>query len=133
MTEKVDYIIVGQGLAGASVALQLLKRDKKVLVIDTPDKNRASRVAAGLFNPVTGQNSVRTWKAEILFPYLHRFYREAESLTGKKFLHEMPVYKPFASVLEQNDWMGKSADEGYREFVERITMKPAFGSLLHDE
>ena len=77
MNEQIDYIIVGQGLAGATLALQLLKREKKIMVIDRPDLNRASRVAAGLFNPVTGQNCVRTWRADKLFPYLHKFYREA--------------------------------------------------------
>lgn len=132
MGDTADYIIVGQGLAGASLALQLLKLDKKILVIDNPVKNRASRVAAGLFNPVTGQNSVRTWMADTLFPYLHRFYREAEDITRRKFLHEMLLYKPFASVAEQNDWMGKSGDDGYRQFVERISLQPSYGSLLRD-
>jgi glycine oxidase len=133
MAEKVDYIIVGQGLAGATLAVQLLKLDKKILVIDEPLKNRASRIAAGLFNPVTGQNSTRTWMADQLFPYLHKFYREVEVLTGKEFFHAQQVYKPFTSVAEQNDWMGKSSDPGYHEFVEKISLAPSFGSLLRDE
>jgi glycine/D-amino acid oxidase-like deaminating enzyme len=29
--------------------------------------------------------------------------------------------------------MGKSADEGFREFVEKITLQPSYGSLLHDQ
>jgi glycine oxidase len=133
MADKVDYIIVGQGLAGSTLALQLLKLDKKILVIDEPAKNRASRVAAGLFNPVTGQNSIRTWMADKLFPYLHHFYQDAEKLTGKKFFHPQTLYKPFASIAEQNDWMGKSSDPGYREFVEHISLAPSFGPLLRDE
>jgi glycine oxidase len=132
MAGTVDYIIVGQGLAGASLALQLLKRDKKIVVIDNPDKNRASRIAAGLFNPVTGQNSVRTWMAHDLFPYLHKFYKEAENLTGRKFLHTMTLYKPFGSIAEQNDWMGKSADEDFEQFVDKIVVAQAFGSRVRD-
>jgi glycine oxidase len=133
MAQQVDYIIVGQGLAGATLAVQLINRDRKILVIDEPAKNRASRVAAGLFNPVTGQNSVRTWMADQLFPYLHKFYRDVETLTGKRFFHPQTLYKPFGSVSEQNDWMGKSSDPGYGEFVERIALAPAFGTLLRDE
>ncbi len=132
MTDTIDYIIVGHGLAGASVALQLLKLEKRILVIDEPENNRASRIAAGLFNPVTGQNAVRTWMADKLFPYLHKFYSEAEVLTGQKFFHPAPMYKPFGSVAAQNDWMGKSADADYQMFVERIALQPAFGSLLND-
>ncbi len=33
-TKRVDYIIVGQGLVGSAVVLQLLKRNKRILVID---------------------------------------------------------------------------------------------------
>ena len=48
-----DYLIVGQGLAGSCMALQLLKRGKKILVIDQPHTNSSSMVAAGMFNPGT--------------------------------------------------------------------------------
>jgi glycine/D-amino acid oxidase-like deaminating enzyme len=69
-----DFIIVGQGLAGSAVALQLLERKHRIMVIDNPSANHTSRIAAGLFNPVTGRKMVRSWMADILFPYLHEFY-----------------------------------------------------------
>src|SRR5690242_14830905 len=100
-TVKVDYIVVGQGLAGSAVALQLLKLGKKILVIDNPDKNISSTVAAGLFNPVTGKRMVKTWLADTLFPYLHEFYRSAEKLTGQSFFHPKLLYRPFSSIEEQ--------------------------------
>ena len=70
---KVDYIIVGQGLAGSLIAYELLKRNRKILVYDLPEENQSSSVAAGLFNPVTGRRFVKTWKADVLFPFLHNF------------------------------------------------------------
>ena len=76
--KKFDFIVVGQGLAGSAVALQLLKRNRKILVIDRLNPNSSSRVAAGLFNPVTGRNLVKTWMADELFSSLHAFYREAD-------------------------------------------------------
>src|SRR5688572_337382 len=109
-TIRVDFIIVGQGLAGSAVALQLINRGKKILVIDRPIANSSSRVAVGLFNPITGRNLVKTWLADQLFPCFHRFYRDAETLTGKKFFHSLPLYRPFGSIEEQNEWMAKSAD-----------------------
>ncbi len=51
---KCDFIIIGQGLAGSLLAYSLIKRGKRVLVIDNDHKNSATKVAAGLINPVTG-------------------------------------------------------------------------------
>jgi glycine oxidase len=117
---QVDYIIIGQGLAGSTVAAQLLLQKKKIVVVDRPDQNTSSRIAAGLFNPVTGRNLVKTWLADILFPYLHEFYTKIENETGERFFYSMPLYRPFASVEEQNEWMGKSADPEFKNYIEEI-------------
>jgi glycine/D-amino acid oxidase-like deaminating enzyme len=128
----IDYIIVGQGLAGSAVAMQLLKRGKQILVIDEPQNNHASRPAAGLFNPVTGRNAVKTWLADELFPFLHEFYREVEYTTGKKFFSPTRLYRPFASVQEQNEWMGKSADDVYAAYVEKVETNTIFTEGVKD-
>jgi glycine/D-amino acid oxidase-like deaminating enzyme len=96
----VDLIIVGQGLAGSAVAIRALVRGYKIMVFDQPD-----------------ENFVKTWLADQIFPALRNFYEETESLTNRKFFYPMPVYRPFASVEEQNEWMGKSADEQYVNYV----------------
>lgn len=121
---RVDYIIVGQGLAGSCLALQLIQQGKKVLMIDRKRENAATTVAAGLFNPITGRNMTKTWMADILFPYLHEFYKAAEQLTSGNFFHSMPLYRPFVSIEEQNEWMGKSADAAVSSFVETVHASP---------
>lgn len=131
-TEFVDYIIVGQGLAGSCMVLQLLKRKKKFVIIDKPDEHSATRVAAGLFNPITGRQFSKTWKADELFPYLHQFYRQAEEITGNTFFFPMPLYRPFLSVEEQNEWMGKSADNTYADFVEQVYTTPFHSHQVHN-
>ena len=134
---RIDYIIVGQGLAGSAVALQLIRRGKKILVIDTPELNTSSRVAAGLFNPFTGKKMAKTWLADTIFPYLHIFYQEAEAFTGQKFFYSSVLYKPFLSVVEQNEWMGKSADPAFSGYIQKVFtgstisgIKDEFGGLL---
>lgn len=137
-TGVVDYIVVGQGLAGSAVALQLIMRDKRIVVIDEAAKNNSSAIAAGIFNPITGRNAVKTWKADDIFPYLHHFYRNAEQITSTRFLHQLPLYRPFASVLEQNEWMGKSVEAAYQNYVDELVtehpycdgIKDPFGGLL---
>ncbi|MEP6735482.1 MAG: FAD-binding oxidoreductase [Chryseolinea sp.] len=119
--KKLDYIIIGQGLAGSTLAIKLLKLNKQILVIDEPDDNTSSRVAAGLFNPITGRKMVKTWLADKLFPALHTHYREVEALAGDSFFHSMPVYRPFISIEEQNEWMGKSPEPQFSAYVASVT------------
>ena len=136
-SKQIDFIVVGQGLAGSALALQLLKRNKKILVIDRIVANSASRIAVGLFNPITGRHMIKTWMADQLFPYLHQFYQEAEKLTQSRFFYPLSLYRPFATIEEQNEWMAKSADLLYHDYIENIFTKPArsctndpFGGLL---
>lgn len=131
-SKKVDYIIVGQGLAGSSIALELLKHGRRIAVIDRGDKNQASRVAAGLFNPITGKNFVKTWKADELFPRLHRFYTDAQQLLSKRFFFPMPLYRPFLSVREQNEWMGKSVERDFLEYVADVRTSSYFPQQVND-
>ena len=50
--KSADYIIVGQGLAASLLAHDLLEKNKSVLIVDKPHAAMASKVAAGLFNPI---------------------------------------------------------------------------------
>lgn len=117
---NVDYIVAGQGIAGSAVAIQLIRTGKSVAVFDNPASNNSSRIAAGLFNPITGKKMVKTWLADTLFPYLREFYRSIESETGERFLHELPLYRPFLSIEEQNEWMIRSEEPAYRNYIERV-------------
>lgn len=128
-----DYIVVGQGLAGSCVALQLLSQGKRIMVVDRQHDHSATNVAAGLFNPITGRNMTKTWLADILFPYLHDFYRGAESLTNEKFFNSLELYRPFVSVEEQNEWMGKSAEVALAAYVEHVHISPIETSLVRNE
>lgn len=133
-------MIIGLGLAGASLALRLHQLGKRILVLDAPEDNTSSRIAAGIFNPVTGRKLTRTWLADQLFPAVHKFYREAEDLTGREFFHPKPIYRPFLTIEEQNEWMGKSSDPDYALFIREIFRGPSllgvrdpFGGLLLDQ
>ena len=131
-TDDLDLIIVGLGIAGASVAMRALERDYRIAVFDDPSTNRSSRVAAGMFNPVTGKNLVKSWLADRLFPALHAFYPATEFLTGKRFFHPMIVYKPFASIAEQNEWMGKTGDDAYADYLAGVFAPGQFDENIND-
>ncbi|KPM48049.1 NAD(P)/FAD-dependent oxidoreductase [Jiulongibacter sediminis] len=97
----IDFLIVGQGLAGTTLAYQLLKKGASISIIDNPALPSSSRVAGGMFNPVTGKHLAKTWLADELYPYLFNFYREIENLTGEIFLYEIPIYRPFKNEQQK--------------------------------
>jgi glycine oxidase len=107
---QADYLIIGQGIAGTVLATTLIKKGSKIVVMSDEDPRCASKVAAGLYNPVTGKRMAKTWKAIELFPFMENFYQEFEKEYSCKILFPKPIYKPFASIEEQNTWL--SANEG---------------------
>lgn len=132
MKKHVDYIIVGLGLAGACLAVQLIRRGKKIAVFDLPAENRATAVAAGLFNPITGKRVVKTWKADELFLCLQGFYTEVQKDLNLKFYYPNPLYTPFQSIEEQNDWMSKSTDPLFSNYISQVTTSSTFGEEVND-
>ncbi|PZX59249.1 glycine/D-amino acid oxidase-like deaminating enzyme [Algoriphagus ratkowskyi] len=117
---EIDFLLIGHGLAGTALAYRLKQAGKKIRIIDEAGANTSSRIAAGLFNPVTGRKMVKTWKADYLFPLIKPFYRELERVTGSQFLTEKAIYRPFLTFEEQNEWMGHSADPGFEAYLEQI-------------
>lgn len=124
----VDFLIVGQGIAGSVLALQLLKRGQRILVINNSKANRASSAAAGIYNPITGREMVKTWCAEDLFPYLTHFYQEAAQTLGSKFLHPMPIFRPFLTAQERSEWLTRAMKKDYTAFVAKVV-----GAAYHRE
>ena len=134
---EIDFLLIGQGLAGTALGYRLKQAGKKIRILDLPLENKSSRIAAGLYNPVTGRKMVKTWNADVLFPEIKPFYRELEEVTEHKFLLEQAIYRPFVSIEEQNEWMGHSSDPTFAQYLEKIVthsqseyIKDPFGGVL---
>jgi len=108
--EKKDFIIVGQGLAGSILALELLKHGKTVLVIDNADLSTCSRVAGGIYNPVVFKRLTKSWMAETVLPYMSEFFTSAENLFGIKLLHPTKIVRIFLDENEEAIWRKKSVN-----------------------
>ncbi|MEN8835167.1 MAG: NAD(P)-binding protein, partial [Polaribacter sp.] len=60
---KLDYIIVGLGLAGLAFAEQLIKANKSFVVFEDSSQT-SSLVAGGVYNPVILKRFTPVWNAK---------------------------------------------------------------------
>ena len=111
-----NYIIVGQGIAGSVLAWELVQRRKKVLIFD-PGNNNATKVASGIINPITGRNYVKTWMADEVIPFAVNFYQNLEKKFKTDFFKSIPVCKLFYSAGNQNEWSLRSGNPEYSSFL----------------
>jgi glycine/D-amino acid oxidase-like deaminating enzyme len=117
------FAIVGQGLAGSILAYELFQLGHQVTIYDKGHDLSASRCAAGLYNPITGRKMVKTWMADELFEDLESYYFELQKMLGVEFLHPLPIYRPFFSVEELNDWMGRASSPESTSFIGEVRQK----------
>ena len=130
---QTDYLVVGQGLAGSTLADHLMDSGYSVRILSDPSLSNSSLVAGGLYNPVTGRKLVKTWNCDNLFSYLIPYYKNLERKLGSKFLNELTIYRPFINVEAQNEWMGKSTDGSYDDYVEEVHTSSKYIEFIKDD
>lgn len=114
---EVEFIIVGQGLAGTVLGITLEQKGSSVFFVDKKKENSASRVAAGIYNPVVFKRLTLSWMAKELIPFAESFYQNAELLLNEKFLHRLSILKRMDSGEELQMWNQKQNDPGLIDFV----------------
>lgn len=120
-----DIIIVGQGLAGSLLAWELAGRGRHVLVVDDASPNAASRVAAGLVNPVTGPRLALTPGADRLFGTMRRTISGIEARFGTPLFHPLPLIRRFDSERMLDFWHRRIEDPNYASYLDPQTLSPS--------
>ncbi len=115
--DALDFIVVGQGLAGTLLALELERRGRRVLIVDDGRGTAASRVAAGVLNPVTGMRIVKTLGADDLLPAAKRVYAALGERFGETFFREIPFYRFYSSEHEREIKAKRAADPEYAGWI----------------
>jgi glycine/D-amino acid oxidase-like deaminating enzyme len=119
-----DYLLIGHGIAGAVLARELRGRGHRVLVYDEPRPDAASRVAAGLMNPVAGKRFALTWRAQETLPTAVAYYQALGQELGEEFFQASPILKVFGSAQEQAQMLARAAEDPWQGFVESIETTP---------
>ncbi|MCF8427615.1 MAG: FAD-binding oxidoreductase [Bacteroidia bacterium] len=112
------YLIVGGGIAGLMLAYQLKKRQIQFLLVDKKSEFTSSKVAAGMFNPISGKRMTVNWKANELLSSLHASFNEMETWLGRQYLVKAPILQGFGNVKESNDFSTRLDQENFKQYVE---------------
>ncbi|MEZ5174450.1 MAG: FAD-binding oxidoreductase [Bacteroidia bacterium] len=112
-----DFIIVGGGLAGMSLAFRLLKRGKTIMLYNWREEKAASRVAAGLMNPVVFKRITKGWRSDEFLKESELFYPELEKLLGARFYIKPDFYRIHGSDYERNFWTEMSESTQFSTFL----------------
>jgi glycine/D-amino acid oxidase-like deaminating enzyme len=106
---RAPLLIVGQGLAGTLLGIACEQAGLDFEIADAGHAGAASRVGAGIINPITGQRLVKSWKIDELRSGALETYRELESVLGGVFVREMRVRRLFNDDAERRVFAEKTA------------------------
>lgn len=125
---KVDYIIVGCGLAGIAFAETCLQNNKAIMVFDN-NSQTSSTIAAGLYNPVILKRFSGLQDAQQQIDLLNVFYKSIEDKLNNKFDFKIPILRKFFSIEEQNNWFIASDKPDLSPFLSLNLIKKQYSGI----
>lgn len=128
--QKVDYIIIGQGLAGSVLAHQLILRNKTVFVIDNNHERSSSKVAAGIINPITGPRLALSDNFNHYYPQAYHYYSLLEQTLGVTLWHELKQHRLIQNQTQADYLQKRFTDTQYQSTIGSTIHSPYFTSDL---
>lgn len=112
---QVDYLIIGQGLAGSLLALELRLRGCAVHVVDDHWRSSSSQVAAGLMTPLTGRRFTLTKD------YPELFAAASARLAELGVFRATQVYRMFVDEAQRAKGLERTGCASCRPFIAHVT------------
>ena len=128
-----NYLIIGQGIAGSTLAYQLMKAGARVVIVDHHHHESSSVVSTGILNPLSGKRFSLTPEYEKYYTAAMDFYGDMEKLFSDKFFEPMPVIRLLRSKSEQNKLHRKMEEGGIADYVFKEYDPGHFHPLMPDE
>ena len=120
MIKNKKHLIVGAGLSGICIAIQLVRRGARVTIIDKGE-NFSSIIAAGMINPLVFRRMTKSWRVDEFLPYLIDFYTTIEQETEANFFYELPIRRLFSSEQERDFWLEKENNPAFQAYMHPVT------------
>jgi len=92
-----------------------MQAGQSVLVVDEYKPNSASRIAAGVVNPVSGRRFTIAWQYDEIYPVAVKVYRELEALLNVPIFKERDIYNVLPSEQLKQAFKERTAGLSYME------------------
>ncbi len=116
MKEKVEYLIIGNGLAGTMLAFEMLQNNIDFKIVASIEKSKASMVAAGMVNPLVFKRLTKSWLVDDLLPVMFETFAKLEHLLGQKFYFNKDILKPL-SEQEKELWLERKQNPEFSKYI----------------
>lgn len=138
ISPTVDAIIVGHGLAGTLLAWQMETHGASIHLIGNDRLPAASRVAAGLFNPVIGKHLALQARAEQTIDDAMSLYRQLEQHFHCKLFYPEPMLRIFRNAEERDIHANRRRDPAYSPYLgpaiqPESSVRAPFGACLQQQ
>ncbi len=130
-SSPLDFIIVGQGIAGTVMSQILLEQEKKIVLIDDWNYSASSKVSAGLYNPIVFKRLTKSWRVDELLPFAEIFYKRLEQQLNERFFFRKEIIKLFSEENEKIFWLKKAKEEGLKEYLAEAIEEVFFPESLN--
>lgn len=127
--KRVDFLIIGQGLAGTMLAFEMLKAGISFKIVSSPNKSKASIVAAGMVNSLVFKRLTKSWMVDDLLPVMKSTYQELEVLLNTQFYFEKKILKPL-SEQEKELWIERKMNPEFTNYIADILDESPIEDLL---
>ena len=128
---KVDYIIVGLGLAGLAFCEELITANKSFIVFED-DSQTSSLVAGGVYNPVILKRFTPVWNAEKQLELALPFYEGLEKKLNITIDEKFITKKSFKSIEDQNNWFAALDKPKLNKYLETKLDTKKYPGVLAD-
>ena len=118
MSQPVDLLIVGQGIAGTLLGWHAEKSGLSFKIMDQGALTSASAVSSGIINPITGPKFVKSWMVDELRTYAIQCYQEIGKALDTPVVRHIPLWRNIKNVQAENLWMSRLLDPHYSQFMQ---------------
>ena len=128
---NVDTIIVGQGIGGTLISWELHKRGISHVVVDNHHFQSASKIAAGVINPITGRKYVKSWRIEQFLPIAKNTYVELANHLKIVTHNDHLIYRGLYSIEDENTWESRKSDPVAGQYISNVTNDTVYEKAIN--